>query len=264
MQTRILVVEDNPTARVALTARLQAAGYSVVIAADGETALQLLTAEHFDLVLTDIVMGDVSGIDVLRCARQLASIPEVILLTGHGALDTCMAAVREGAFEYLLKPCPTERLLDCVQRALVHHAAEQQIRQAASSLVSALAVRHAGQGIDQAGGPHPGDTAGAVPAPAQQQVGELLLGRTRQLVQFRGHPVVLTTTEYAVLRRLAETPGQVISYSDIVRASHGLDLSTAQAKILLKAHINNLRKKLAPAYIVNERGRGYRLVDPRS
>lgn len=256
MKPHVLLVEDDRMARLTLARRLQHAGYRVTQAPDGETALDLLEHEPFEVVLTDMVLGDVSGIDVLRAAKHRPNNPAVILLTGHGSLDTSLSAFRSGVYDYLLKPCPPDELLACIDRAFQRYTAEQQLREAAMVIYG-----HAG------GKPHtstePAPTS--LPASAARSicVGELAIGNSRREVFFQGHSVPLTPTEYALLRYLAETPGQSRKYSDIVSHTHGgCEMNDTEAQGLVKPHIHNLRKKLSADYLRNDRGTGYMLVDP--
>lgn len=106
MTVRILVVEDSDALRDWLTRVLHRAGYTITQAVDGEEALALLrqTGEYrepFDVVISDIMMGKVDGVQVTQAARNQAEPPEVILLTSQGSLDTATQAVRLGAFDYL-------------------------------------------------------------------------------------------------------------------------------------------------------------------
>lgn len=260
MKAHILLVEDDAKARLALTYRLQYAGYHVTQALNGETAILLLEQDTFDVVLTDIVLGDIDGIEVLHRARIQPYRPAVILLTGHATLDTSLAALRAGAYDYLMKPCTDDALLACVAAAVERSRAEQRLIEAADLIATLY-------------GPPEGMTHPRMPVsaetetdPARQQfhIGTLSIGKTRQEVVLNGKPVHVTPTEYALLRCLAETPTQVRSYCDIVRYTHGFEATEADAQQLLKPHIRNLRRKLPPGYLHNDRGTGYRLVDPET
>jgi DNA-binding NtrC family response regulator len=119
---RLLLVEDDEAARVSLSRVLSRVGYQIEMAPDGEQAIALLEApargEAFDVVLTDLLLHEVDGVQVLKRARQLTDPPEVVLLTGYGTLHTAIEALRAGAFDYLLKPCKPEDLLRCIGEAV--------------------------------------------------------------------------------------------------------------------------------------------------
>jgi DNA-binding response OmpR family regulator len=118
-QLRILLVEDDDTARTSLGRVLSRAGYAVHAVPDGEHAVAVLDAAgaDFDVVLTDLLLGALDGVAVLKRARALGDPPEVILLTGYGTLQTAIESLRLGAFDYLLKPCKPEELLRCIGNA---------------------------------------------------------------------------------------------------------------------------------------------------
>jgi DNA-binding response OmpR family regulator len=93
-------------------------------------------------------------------------------------------------------------------------------------------------------------------------IGALTIGSSRQYITFRGQPVRMTPIEFALLRCLAQQPGVVHAYSDIVRVTHRLTITDTEAQALLRPHVRNLRRKLGTETIVNERGAGYILVVP--
>jgi len=93
-------------------------------------------------------------------------------------------------------------------------------------------------------------------------IGALVVGPSRHEVRFRDVPVALTLREYALLRHLAEHPGQVRPYDEIAWAMHGLRLPASEARTSLHTHVGNLRRKLDPAYLVTDPGAGYMLTDP--
>lgn len=248
MQARILLVEDDTHSRHLLARGLEQAGYHVTQAADGTSALQALEEQAFAVVLSDLVLGSVSGLDVLRAARKRPYRPVVILLTGHGSLDSALTALRNDAFDYLLKPCLPTTLLETMKRAVQQHSAEQHLREATALLF----------------GP-----AEAVPidygeAPKTIAIGELQIGHSRADVTFRGKSLHLTPIEYQILSCLGQAFGQPCRYADIARRTHQLVMSPGEAQNLIRPHITHLRRKLAPGYLRNERGVGYRLVDPQS
>jgi DNA-binding response OmpR family regulator len=258
MSSHILVVEDDVKACNKLAYRLQYAGYQVTQAYDGESALRLMQAEEFDVVLTDIVMGNVDGIQVLHAARKQKNHPSVILLTGYGSLNTCIEALRSGAYDYLLKPCSPEQIVSCVQGAVKRYSAEHKLRDVANILVG-----HVNEQIGNIAASLPGvGMLEQVPS-FPVRVGSLSVGNSRHDVLFDEEQVHLTPIEYTLLRYLAERVNDLCRLRDIVRYTHGFETNDNDAYNLLKTHIRNLRKKITPGYIVNERGRGYRLTLPK-
>ncbi len=264
MHEYILMVEDDDRTRMALVDMLARAGYHVVPACDGAQALDLLKEHSFDVVVTDIRLGDVDGIEVLHAARSEVPPPAVILLTGYGSLETAIAALRAGAFDYLLKPCAPTALLECVS-----HAIERRN----SDLRQVDALQHIAQIITQ----FQQNTPSARVEPVLQhygdatyqnhldpviRIGNLCIDRLRHTVLYQDLPVHLTPTEYDLLVCLAEAGERVLSYREIIRHTHDQDIEDGEAHSLLKSHIRNLRRKINPNYIISVRGVGYVIVAP--
>lgn len=114
----ILVVDDEKNQREILETILSGEGYDVTTASSGEAAMKFVADRHFDLVLTDLKMTGMSGLDLLKSLTDYDKSIIVILLTAHGSVDSAVDAMRLGAFEYLQKPYDSEKLLDTVSRAL--------------------------------------------------------------------------------------------------------------------------------------------------
>jgi DNA-binding NtrC family response regulator len=114
----ILVVDDEKNQREILETILSGEGYDVTTASSGEAAMKFVADRHFDLVLTDLKMTGMSGLDLLKQLTDFDRSIIVILLTAHGTIDSAVDALRLGAFEYLQKPYDREKLLDTVGRAL--------------------------------------------------------------------------------------------------------------------------------------------------
>ncbi len=114
----ILVVDDEKNQREILEEILSGEGYDVTTASSGEAAMKFVADRHFDLVLTDLKMTGMSGLDLLKQLTDFDKSIIVILLTAHGTIDSAVDALRLGAFEYLQKPYDSERLLETVSRAL--------------------------------------------------------------------------------------------------------------------------------------------------
>jgi DNA-binding response OmpR family regulator len=123
-QTRAMLVEDEANARSALVALLEDEGFAVRAAADGAEALLILKAWHPDVILTDIKMPRVDGLELLTLLEtQLAAVP-VIVMTAYGSIDDAVDAMRRGAADYITKPIALDRLLPAIQRVLTRAAAQ--------------------------------------------------------------------------------------------------------------------------------------------
>ncbi|NNE99134.1 MAG: sigma-54-dependent Fis family transcriptional regulator [Pyrinomonadaceae bacterium] len=114
----ILVVDDEKGQREILEMILSGEGYDVTTASSGEAAMKFVADRHFDLVLTDLKMTGMSGLDLLKELTDFDKSIIVLLLTAHGSVDSAVDALRLGAFDYLQKPYDSEKLLDTVSRAL--------------------------------------------------------------------------------------------------------------------------------------------------
>ncbi len=112
---KILVVDDEKSIRVALTDELKDAGYDVASCSSGEEALNLLPAGSFDLVITDLIMGAVSGLDLLAFIKKERISAEVLLITAHATVETAREALKNGAIDYVCKPFEIDSLLHIVR-----------------------------------------------------------------------------------------------------------------------------------------------------
>ena len=115
---QILVVEDEPNLRRVLSAQLGREGYDVHLANDGEAGLSLLRENHIDLVITDLKMPKVDGMDLLRAALRDDPTRPVIMMTAHGTVETAVEALKTGAFDYLTKPFDQDEVRIIVKKAL--------------------------------------------------------------------------------------------------------------------------------------------------
>lgn len=113
----ILLVDDESSMRLTLTMLLKRAKHTLVQAATGEAALKKIEKDHFDVVLTDLNLDDVTGFDVLRSAKNNNPQTEVIVLTGYGSIESAVEAMKLGAIDYLTKPVDAEELLLAIGRA---------------------------------------------------------------------------------------------------------------------------------------------------
>jgi DNA-binding NtrC family response regulator len=117
-QPRILIVDDEPNIRQGLAEALQDQGYEIEQAASGEAALELLQMKPFDLVLVDLVMEEMDGIEVLREINRQWPQTEVVIITAHGTIETAVKALKEGAYDYLTKPINVKRFRSYVHNIL--------------------------------------------------------------------------------------------------------------------------------------------------
>ena len=133
----VLVVDDQSSMRLTLTALLKQAGHTLMQASTGDDALKKITDNDFDVVITDLKLDKVTGLDVLQAAKINNPQTEIIVLTGFGSIETAVAAMKAGAIDYLTKPFDTEELLMAVQRAMER----QRLRSEVQRLRSAVAEK---------------------------------------------------------------------------------------------------------------------------
>src|SRR5207248_926926 len=124
----LLVADDDPGLRESLERTLTREGYRVILASDGNAALERLQAGGIDLVLTDLKMPGLTGIEVLRAAKAIAPDVDVILLTAFGTVEEAVKAMKEGAYDFLTKPFQRAQVLRLIRQALERRELIQQNR----------------------------------------------------------------------------------------------------------------------------------------
>lgn len=262
---RVLIVDDEPGLRHTFARILQKIGCEVNTAADGVEALRLLNGANYDLVYLDIRLPGMDGLAVLSQIRQLTPDLQVILLTGHGSLQTAMQALRLGASDYLLKPVDPEGLVIRTQKALGQQAIEKRklwLRGQILSLEEELKTLEASSQetleLYQVESPTPSD--------------ERYFQRGSMVIDLHAHRVTLgadvlsippTSFEYLVV--LARHSPKVVDFLTMVVEAQKYQVAPAEARQLAKYHIHVLRQALNddplhPQYLHTIRGVGYKLL----
>ena len=133
--SRILVVDDKEMMRDSVAATLSRKGHNVVAAATGEVALQKLAQRSFDAIITDLQMPEMDGLQLLQEIRRVDEQAPVVFMTAYGTVETAVAAMKKGAFDYITKPFSGDELLVAIERAVKHAKLlkENQILRAAAS-----------------------------------------------------------------------------------------------------------------------------------
>jgi two-component system KDP operon response regulator KdpE len=221
---RVLVVDDEPQIRRSLRVALRANGYEVEEAATGESALEQAATRPPELVILDLSLPDVDGVQVCRRLREWTQLP-VIILSAHGDDEAKVRALDEGADDYVTKPFSVPELLARMR----------------------VAVRRASRGGD--------------PMIALIHAGDVEIDLARRLVHRAGEEIHLTPTEYSVLRYRAEHAGRVVTHGQLLRTVMGPGYEDAVGN--LRVYVASLRKKLEtdpaqPRIITTEPGVGYR------
>jgi DNA-binding NtrC family response regulator len=145
--TRVLVVDDEESLRFFLTRGLRKADYAVDEVADGRAAVEALARVAYDVVLTDMVMPGVSGLDVLSAVHEMDRDAVVILMTAHGTVENAIDALRLGAFDYLEKPFELKELLVNVERGLERREVERENRKLRFLVNRRTPVAEAAEGL---------------------------------------------------------------------------------------------------------------------
>ncbi len=256
---RILVVDDEAHIRESLARALNLMGYHVQEAQSGREALELLEGASFDLMVLDMRMPEMDGIEVMQRARRLCSDLPIVVLTGHATLDSAIAAVKSGAADYLLKPASVHDIAAAVGAAL-RSRTEQLRRQ--------HWLRMMGEAMDalrQTEAPPPAPLPAGMPVERFLRAGPLALDRQKRLVVVSSAPpctAKLTEGETLVLTSLMGRPEQVLSCRQLARAAWGYDLDEFAAQSLIRPYIFSLRRKIEsdprnPQILLTVRGRGY-------
>jgi two-component system alkaline phosphatase synthesis response regulator PhoP len=225
----ILVVDDDENLRRLVAAYLESEGYEVEQAADAEAAFQRVEKHEPDLILLDLMLPGLSGLEVARRLRTKRPVP-ILMLTARGSEDDMLQGFAAGADDYLVKPFSPKVLVARVRAIL----------------------RRSGAGLQE-------EEEKAL------TVGSISIDRRTREVRVEGREVELTTTEFDLLRVLAEHPGWVYSREELLESVWGYNYLGDSR--LVDVHIANLRKKIGddpadPQFVRTVRGVGYKLQSP--
>ena len=259
MNTRaeILIVDDEAAERITLGEVLRLEGYQVTLAASGEEALALARKQSpmFDIAVLDLRLPGIDGLQVLDGIRQISDETIVILITGYGTLETAIGALRKGAYDFLLKPCPVDEVLEAVRRALSELKAGRHRRSLVAQLQNTL------QELVQTTDIDPLEIA-EEPQDDLIEVDEVVLDKAKHLVTYKDEPIDLTPTEFRLLECMMNRVDEVCSPQELVKCAQGYETDAWGARSIVRVHIRRLRRKLEPVpeeprYILNVRGVGY-------
>jgi DNA-binding response OmpR family regulator len=259
VDARLLIVDDDPHIRLSLVRALNLMGYQVEAAGSGQQALALMEAAPFDLVILDLRLPDIEGVEVMLRARQIQPTLLIIVLTGRATLDSAIAAVKAHAVDYLLKPASVHDISAVVSAALEERGRRLRQQQLLDVLAQTLDT------LRQTETPQAGPPPAGANSEQLLHVHPLIVDRDRREVIVNGSPepaIALTESEASILICLMEYPDQVLSCQDLASAAWGQYLDEPAARTLVRPHIFRLRRKIetrpnAPKLIRTIRGRGY-------
>jgi two-component system, OmpR family, KDP operon response regulator KdpE len=225
---RVLVVDDEPAIRRALRPPLAELGFEVAEAPRGEIALDMLRAEPYDVVLLDVNMPGIGGLETLRRIRAASQRLPMLMLTVRDTEDEKVQALDAGADDYVTKPFSVRELVARI-RAAVRRVQQPQ---------------------------RPDD--------APIEIGDIRLNPARRLVTRRGQPIHLTRKEFDILHCLMSRAGRVVTYSRLLTAVWGAECR--EEVEYLRTFVRQLRKKIEddparPVYLLTDIYVGYRFAD---
>lgn len=228
MSARVLVAEDDGKQAELLRRYLCSEGHQVVIAADGQAALEEVRGQPPDLLILDVMMPGIDGLDLCRALRRRHDFP-VLMLTARTSEDDLLLGLDVGADDYMTKPYSPRELMARV-RALLRRAQRAPARDDRVLLV-----------------------------------GDLMVDPVRRAVEAAGQPVDCTPGEFEILATLAAQPERVFTRQQLLRQARGFDLYITERTV--DVHVMNLRRKVEPdprrpSRLVTVFGVGYKLTDP--
>jgi DNA-binding response OmpR family regulator len=224
---KILVVDDDKKIVELITLYLKKDGYQVLTAYDGRQAIELTRRRQPDLIVLDLMLPQVDGMDVCRILRAESEVP-IIMLTGRSTDNDKLEGLDLGADDYVTKPFNPRELLARIR-----------------------AVLRRTSGKDE-------------PGPAEIHFGDMVMDFVRHEVRSNSQVINLTPTEFRLLEALVKEPGRAFSRLELLEQVFGYDYEGLERTV--DVHIMNLRKKIepepgCPRYVVTVPGLGYRFED---
>ncbi len=244
-QRKILIIEDDTELADVIARKLENAGFATLSTTDGLEGVRLVDSEELDLILLDLSLPDVDGIDVLRYLRQRTALP-IIIISGRTEEAERVVGLELGADDYLAKPFGLNELLARVRVVL---------RRAQGAMVDA--------GLSEVLANREEEQPSPPPAPPAEVLSamDIEMDIPARRVWVGGKEVTLTRTEFLILQTLLENQGKVVSHKMLLQAAWGDETEDTH---LVEVHMANLRAKVEddprnPQRIQTVRGFGYRL-----
>jgi DNA-binding response OmpR family regulator len=253
MKGKVLIVDDEAKMRKSLREILELEGYQVADAQDGTSALSQLDQAAFDLIMLDLKMPGMDGLEVMAQVRATNIDTRIIMLTAHGSLDSAIHALRQGAYDYILKPSPPNEILASVSRAMGEKSDTDRKRQLLSQIEASLQELKDAEGVE--------NIPEVVRAVYTLDTGVKIDLERREIWQ-DDVKISLTPTEGKLMKVLIENRGRVLSHRELVLQVQGYQTTDWEAPEIMRPLVSRLRRKLSPftdneQWIVNVRGTGY-------
>jgi DNA-binding response OmpR family regulator len=263
----ILVVDDEPAVCISLEGVLIREGFRCFSATSGHEALEIMAEHSIDLVMLDLHMPMMDGLELMHIVHNRWPTTVIIVLTGFGTLDSAVIALRNGAHDYLLKPSTPEDIKASVHKGLGKRRKSTRRYQLLSRIEAS--VRELTEASDAPDHAIPASETGTRPQETRLEADGLIIDLRQHRVSYQGKEIALTPIEYNTLVALVRARGHVQSYASIVKHTHGYDCTEQEARTLIKTHISHLRQKITehthiPCPIANVRGVGYMWSDKPS
>ena len=239
MKSSILIVDDEIVARQSLTDILKLEGFNTVAVPNGPAAIEHVRTHPIDLIIVDLRMPGMDGLQVIQAVNQASPDTEVVLLTAHGSIDSAVQALRLRIHDYLTKPASPAQVLASVRKGLARRTT--RLRAKASGRIDA-------------------ETLETIPE-VELSDGTVVDFSRRQIRAGR-RVTHLTPAEGRLLRLLMENEGKVFSHRELVLLVQGYDTSQREAPEILRPLVSRLRHKLETFPVLSERvasvrGTGY-------
>jgi DNA-binding response OmpR family regulator len=238
MKSNILIVDDEPVARQSLSDILRLEGYTVNAVPNGQAAVEYVRTHPVELLVVDLRMPGMDGLEVVQVVNQISPETEVILLTAFGTTESAIQALRLRIHDYLLKPASPAQIIASIKKGLSRRESRLKMRGGSSS----MDVDEGAAEFSLKDGTH--------------------IDLSRRQVRKKDQIIHLTPAEGRLLRVLIENPGRVYSHRELVLLVQGYDTSQREAPEILRPLVSRLRHKLEtfPALserVVSVRGTGY-------
>jgi DNA-binding response OmpR family regulator len=252
MKGKILIVDDEEAMRRTVTDILSLEGYQVQSVAQGKAALEALESESYDLMLLDLKMPGMDGVEVMRIATKIAPETKIILLTAHGSLQSAIEALHHEVHDYLLKPITPQELLASVASGIARRSELRQRQRLLNQMEASLQQLKDAEKLE--------------PSSAYSQrmilIGQNVKIDLERREIWRGNERInLTPTEGKLMKVFLENRSQVLSHRDLVFLVQGYEVTDWEAPEVLRPLVSRLRRKLkaieGEGWIINVRGTGY-------
>lgn len=258
----ILIIDDEASLRKTLARILQQAGFEVTTAESAEIGLDYLKTTHFDLVLTDLRMPGMHGMEALKLMHTNYPAIPVVLFTAQPDVNSAVEALRYGATDYLLKPIKPEAIIARTRAILLEQQREKRKREIQLQIET---LQNELRSLEK------GEPVAATPiTPTSEKErylkrGDLVLDLHTRRVLLNDEALATPPTSFDYLLVLARHAPNVVDYQTLVAEAQGYQTDQREAQELTKWHIHQLRQILekdvhSPAHLLNVRGTGYRLV----